>query len=644
LWQRKRDEKGNLYLLRDARWANPAEDADSQVAHQIQFLNLARATIKILELQKQYAADDSSKKEIEQNINAIKYKVSQQQLGMVNLEVLAQAKDSFVKILKDGGVAEPDKALNFAKDFVTMDDRQYNIATLTEASFAKKRVVIVECNNMLTGLTKSQRQEYQNIASGQVDFLVGLGGKDKEAYCAWYTSLPESSRKLVAHYALRIANGSIKMLPTQLLDQLKGLRNAYCKSTHTVEVQEGLDAVMHKSHAKLKPDLTSYHCGTVSFLGKGNAQSVTDENVRQLQTFLLDKTQKLSLGVLNSPRWGKEKRITAQAIAAAKNTGQVCSVTPINGWRGWLANNNKVQLNYLRLLAERLAHDPDLAVKATCKYLKSGRETDRRNALKLIGKAPLKLGKELRHMIEAKKLIQSATSTLGRIAMAFWDPENTNLQIAARMGMVEAAIENGKIGKKLGEEGNRLFPKLVNKCKSGKDRTGGKEFLKTVYATCDKLDIDSTDAEVMKSKEVLFNVVKPLIDGQHTQTLAAINGGTPGAYGIKKEGIPKVSDSFLPKSWQKNLKGLEQSTAKLNKISKYKKSNKTAGDYIADRDMENAALVTDREAHKAVVAEIAKKVEVEMKGSRGFHVKALSKRANLQREEKGSGDHIGFIK
>lgn len=597
VWSRKKDTHGNRYLIRDARYAKSAEETDSQTAYQIQFLNLARATIKLLELEKQHCTDKHRKKEIESCIDTIKYKVSHQRLDQVDLAVLSQAKDSFVKILSIFNIKNPEEALNVAKDFVAMDDTQYNIATLSRSSYKNKSTLVIECNNLLSGLTKSQKQQYQDIADGHIDHTINPGKSINSTYCSWYKLLPETERRLVAHYAPRIANGSIKILPTQLLKQLIGMRNGYCRSTATIDMQSSKPFVASKEKRMFKPTITSYHCGTLSFLGSGNAQEVTNENIRQARSFLPDQRQKVSLNALNSPRWGQEKRIVALLVKGAEKTGQACSVTPVNAWRGWLSNKNDGYSGYINLLANHLSKDHDPQVSATAKYLKSGREEDRRAALKLIGENPGKLSQELRHAIEAKRLIDYSNSIIGRLSMALYDPENTNLQLTARMGLVEAAIENGDIGKRLGEENRKNFDKIIVKCKSGKDRTGGTEFLKAVYVVCDALGIDSTNKKVMQSKEVIMSVVKPLVDAQHTQTLTAVNGGTPGAYGIKKEGIPKIADSFLPKSWRKQLKGLEQHTAKMNTISKYKKASKPDREYIREADF-IAATHTPKGPHK----------------------------------------------
>ena len=147
-----------------------------------------------------------------------------------------------------------------AKDFVSMDNRQFHVSTLTkQKDGAGKDKLVIESDNMLLGLTDIQKEQYNKIHNSAPGQVLEID---------WYDNLSAFDKALVKNYAEKIASGNV-MLPTQTREKLAGLRNAYEKSVFVSDM----------NGQNMEQVLEVLHTGTPSFHGKGDRLEQTKENL-----------------------------------------------------------------------------------------------------------------------------------------------------------------------------------------------------------------------------------------------------------------------------------------------------------------------------------------------------------------------------
>ncbi|NRB11382.1 MAG: hypothetical protein HRU35_07240, partial [Rickettsiaceae bacterium] len=239
---------GTKDLIRDAR--NVTKDIkelqkDSGEKYGMQILNSIRGAIDLLD-------DPNSKIDEENKAVAKKYfmKLANEVIDKALYEPDSLKKDikgynsKIVFALNDAGVGksekETTKMLQFAREAAGLKDEHYNISTLISQkdSWGQERTVI-QSDVMLPSLTAKQQQEYKAIAN--VSSKRNLNNKDLLATLPkWFQKLKPHERSLMHAHAQNIADGK-RVISSQFLTKLPGLRNAYEKNLSVVKDQREED-------------------------------------------------------------------------------------------------------------------------------------------------------------------------------------------------------------------------------------------------------------------------------------------------------------------------------------------------------------------------------------------------------------------
>lgn len=333
-----------------------------------------------------------------------------------------------------------EKDLFYAKELAQLDSDHYHVSTISKVKDEKGTDrFVVESDVMQLGLTSKLKSQFENIREGEK-------GVD------WFEKLDPVKQGLIKHYAQAFIDGK-HVIPTQLVDLVPGMRNAYEKVT---SVSEGKG-----SELKLEVVHESKHSGTPTFHGKGDRLQATMDTVEQARSFTKDG--RLSLSSLNSSGDGfsYDPAIVGLSEAVAKKmaTEEVrLVVTPINSRRGFSKDTSS---EYNKVLSEvaRVAIDADLI--AVHQFLLKGdglfndREKKALEELKKSGikKSNPKLFADLETAIEAKSYILKKPSIFQRASILFksiWNgrpKENAELELAARMSLIEHSIGKGALSK-----------------------------------------------------------------------------------------------------------------------------------------------------------------------------------------------------
>jgi hypothetical protein len=525
IWHKSGDlDNGTEALVRDARnITDRSEDLkkDAGEKYAMQVLNLVRASIDLL-------GDENDDK-----TNKSKEKLKDIALGSLeNIDSLPERikeyNSAIVEVLKESGMEDVEKKLQFAKEIQNFNDEHKHIVTLSSARRMANRSVrddkksetidtevdtliqevdttIIEADIMLNGLTDTQEEAWKAIAN-----------REKQKLPDWYNKMEPYQQTLLQKHAGEIAKGN-KVIPTQLLSSVPGIKNGYLKVT-AIEQVNGSDP---------KILLESLHCGApatkIKNISKEDKQKIVDENVKQLQSFVEDG-RNINLNILTSktPFNLRGEDFISNQIYKAKNNNVVVSSSPLNRW-GWLGagRDNKVFKGELKSIADSLS-GPD--TKNVAKFLKNGSsffenlgekisfglykstETKAKDELGPGKIVDANLAKILEKSIEARKLIDSPNSPFA------------NLKLNVAMDIVEHAINSDSLKK--------AIPIRINFCKSGKDRTGILLMKQSHEAICCELGIDPN------SEKGLASLLKQ-VSGGHTQEMAGIQGGSIGCHSIK---------------------------------------------------------------------------------------------------------------
>lgn len=547
-WKQYEKTDGSFDLIRDCTNQDTAKintETAQQISFTIQSVNLLIGAQKVLEIEGKGPND-----KISALLTAQLDKITSGNsidIKEFNAEVL--------QLLKDAGISDAKAKLTSAKDFVSMDNRQFHVSTLTKQKDGDgEDKLVVESDNMLLGFTDIQKEQYNKIHNSAPGQVLEID---------WYDNLSDFDKALVKNYAEKIASGNV-MLPTQTREKLAGLRNAYEKSVF-VSGMKGED---------MEQVLEVLHTGTPSFHGKGDRLEQTKENLNQLDTFIPDGSE-ITDNALNSPQiangipnfLNKIDRDAPDLIQKAQVANQKgsCAVTPFNAMRRMADNDNHGFDKNLIKLGVALK-DKD-GFQDISNYLINGVNKDLAlQQLKAIDNNP-DLKNALKNAIEAKSMIVSTHSIL--------DSENQNLKLVSSMIAVDFACNNEKGAVKT------LIPDInigkVNiHCASGKDRTGISLTDATNKAVSEKLGLSEQQA-----KENL----KTQIKGGHTQELASLNGGTPGCHGVK-------SDSKTALSKGNMLSELIENTASFNKIKTPKSTGEKAKNLFTNIAIASVAVIT----------------------------------------------------
>jgi hypothetical protein len=602
VWHESGDfASGTKALVRDARGvtSNLSElKSDAGEKYGMQILNEVRASIQLLD----QAEITPEKHEIARQKlmfianNAIENPatLNHKNIRVFNTQivhVLDQANIEYTAIVngKEKTISAAEQ-LNFAKETSNLHDEHKHIVTLTRAEDKSGKVhTVMEAEIMLNGLTDTQKEQYNKISSSKIGELSGV---------EWFDKMPRHKQNLLRDASADIASGT-KVIPTQLLGDVVGVRNAYQKVT----------AIKGPGADKSEILSQTLHCGApatkIKLVGKAEKQEIVNENIRQLQSFA-PPGERINLNILNSKTPGdtrKENFIFKQIAKSSKDlekpketnvktsikagvgaikkkdVGIDISASPINKWRALGGGRDVSQFKYnLKVIGFSIETNPDL--KNVSKQLKSGTstltkfaerltfgvykstKTKAKNELENLKIKNPKLASDLLVAIDAKSLVDSPTILA--------NSQNVNLELASKMNIVRNSVKNGALNNVVTENIANSYPNDVDFCKSGKDRTGYKQMNDSRTAVANRLGIDPQSG--LGKKNLLSQVA-----GGHTQEMAGIQGGTTGCHSIK------TNPEFGLNKQDKIVDGiLNKKSSHFNSKIKVVKKESEAASIIAD--------------------------------------------------------------
>ncbi len=546
-----------------------------------------------------------------------------------------------IATLENAGIEEAPGRLNFAKEVSNFKDEHRHIVTLTVAEDNQgKRHTVAEAEVMLNGLTETQKQQYTVIANAP---------QGRESGVPWFDNMPKYKQDLLRDSARDIASGK-KIIPTQLLGDAVGIRNAYQKVTTIKSPEEQTSKILSQT----------LHCGApatkIKVVGKEERQNIATENVKQLQSFAAPGT-KVNLNILNSKTPGNargENFIFDQLKQAKKETPNVTSTaSPINRWR--LLGGGRDTNQFQETLADiATGLEKEDGAKNVTSYLKNGgsrfgnfveaitfgayktTETKAKAEIaQLVGSNP-GLAKDLGVAMECRNLADS--TTLGSPS------ENVSLELTAKMNIVanSAKLEGGALNKALPQETIDKIPDNVDFCKSGKDRTGYAQTKNTQLAVAAHLGIDPQSE--LGQKNLLSQVA-----GNHTQEMAGIQGGTVGCHSVK------TNPEFVLNTQDKAMNGvINQKSSSFNssiKVEKDKKANAVIAtkfeESFATMKSEKASIVAPQEQQTRARSQsvstpaVQAKVEAVRKGLEKSGAKSRNRSHSLPPKPKGIDSSMG---
>ncbi len=515
---------GTSSLVRDARNVTTDEallKLDAPEKYAMQLLNQVRGALDLID-QSDLApeAKELAKKKLMHIATD----------AMANVDTLGSKtvknyNTQMIHVLDSNGIADSEKKLKFASEVANFKDDHQHIVTLTTASDRNSKPhTVYEAEIMLNGLTDIQKNQYQDIARSKPGEACGV---------EWFDKMDKYKQDLLRPVATDIALGN-KVIPTQLLSDVVGVRNAYQKVTAISS--EGSD-----------PKILSQtlHAGTpttkIKTVDKEARQGITDENLKQLKSFLPPE-ERMNLNILTSKTLGNirgENFVFDQLEKGKKRVdGVSVSASPINRWRliGGGGRDTKQFEQNLGNVGKGIEGQEGL--KNVSKYLQKGgsrfgnfveaitfgayktTETKAKQELQVLHKTNPELARDLSVATSAKSLVDSYT--------IFAKSENVNLELTAKMALVKNSVKSpdGTLHTIVGDKIAKEYPHDVNFCKSGKDRTG--------YAQANETrELVSTYLNVNPKSELGKKNFLSQLAGGHTQEMAGVQGGTIGCHSIK---------------------------------------------------------------------------------------------------------------
>jgi hypothetical protein len=474
------------------------------------------------------------------NLDSKKIKIFNTQI----VHVLDQSNIEYTAIVngKEKTISASEQ-LNFAKETSNLHDEHKHIVTLTSVEDKSgKKHTVMEAEIMLNGLTDTQKEHYNKIASTKPGELSGV---------EWFDKMPKHKQNLLKEVAPGIASGT-KVIPTQLLGDAVGVRNAYQKVTAVKAPDADRSEILSQT----------LHCGApatkIKVVGKDAKQKIVNENIRQLQSFA-PPGERLNLNILNSKtpgnvrnenfifkqiaKSGKDLEKTKETsvkttvqgnvkdgvkgsekdsikVTKKKNVGITISASPINRWHALGGGRDTSQFKYnLKVIGVSLQNShPEL--KNVSKQLKSGTsifarlvervtfgaykstKTKAKNELKNLKIKNPDLARDLLVAVDAKSLADAPTLLA--------NSQNVNLELTSKMNIVRNSVKKGALVKAVTANIAKYYPNDVDFCKSGKDRTGLKQANDSRLAVANKLGIDPQSK--LGQKNFLSQVA-----GGHTQ-------------------------------------------------------------------------------------------------------------------------------
>lgn len=438
------------------------------------------------------------------------------------------------------------KRLNIAKDFASLEQASKHIVTLSlQKNKDGNPVVIFQADMAQTALTDNIRREYR---------LYSKAG--------WFEELPDWQKQLMIKYIPLIMQEN-RVLPTQLrVIPLVGLRNFYLAINGLFDFIKNEAVVL--SHA--------YHSGTIVALGPNKEinQAINLLHGEQLkQTTKADIVLTLTLNSDINPKGNDKTIVTETSRISHLVSGIVHANYPMNYFRKWNPVREQGLNELLNLVADRVIPSliglpSDAYADATTiknsffrwaiSYLKSSMQPklftikiNDFNILKAEWLASPRVSKVTQSWIEALHLaLLLRHRSLNNHGIS--DRDNRNLHIASLLNL---------LGHHLAVAGFKV--EINSSCESGKDRDAilmiSTALMSFMYALFDDYALSPDNALIQG------NIIALAYAG-HFQFLAGCQGGTPGAFGIKKDSKAAIPAKEFPKAASM---ALIQETASYNK-------------------------------------------------------------------------------
>lgn len=563
-------ESGTSAMVRDAR--NVTTDPkilkkDRPEKYAMQILNEVRATINLIDFESKDQSQEKKDKGEEakekllfaaknalENIDKLDHK-SVQNYNQIIFDTYKKTQKQGVWFDWPGWEKKLKKKIVFAMQMTNFDHEHHHIVTLSKIKDDKgKSHEVIEADIMLNGTIPALKQQFDAIALNykkEKGELLNPTYQEQELinFCnsedlKWYKDLPPYKRDMIGKNAEKIASGKY-IIPTQLLDSMPGVRNAYDKVTAV------------KSDGKMEIVNENMHCGTpATKLGKGASwQKIVSDNIDFIRSFT--KNGKINLLSFNHAqnlvvKSQNERPFMTQLRQAANDNKNVkYSALPINKWSDapFSGQDTTYFKEYLAELGKGIStQNTGMKVEdlqRVSAYLQKGGKGIKA-ITGLIDKASID--------IKAKKTLIAAVEVRGLIDGHGNDAGNLQLTMTNKLSYLET---------QLNQENNPLHGIIepftrIEFCKSGKDRTGYAQIKNTLYAVFKHLDIKNNQDLGMKVMTMFNSVEKlakditlALASGGHTQEMTGIQGGTMGAYAIKLSVVlwhtlmDKVMDGIL---------------------------------------------------------------------------------------------------
>lgn len=454
-----------------------------------------------------------------------------------------------------------EKRLVVAKDFFNLEKPSSHIVTISQyQETASTSRTLVEIDTPLTNLTPELTEEYRNY-------------QDKP----WYKKMAKWEKNLIDYAAPKILEGN-RVLPTQLRGYLPGLRMAYLSSYGYATEGKPFELVGE-----------NLNNGMLLFRSKSKAcnQRIAKFNVNQLAehaTRYNGKAKKMMFMSLNAKyiHHKGEHSIVQDSHTILNDDKHVHTNLCINDFRLFTPNTYQgverqlyevVNLHLLAEIAEPIKADTN-AIRDYISPLSKG---DRIDATKVSGKtiqkqfetvlALLKNNKDAYNRIDSNlyPMLYSAIvcrRDLKQNAKNLRDPENRNLNIAAHTILINQRLHAIK--------DHVPFATVANGCQSNKDRGGILLYRLKSLGFAFMYD---------EPEEHLDQISDVLSKSGHTQLRAGLEGGSLGAFCIKKS-----THGAFPKMLDETIKNrLMHKEATLNS----KLVTKTVGSHNAEEGMIN---------------------------------------------------------
>lgn len=505
-------------LIRDGR-GSTSDGIVQAESYYIQHLNHIRAAIMI--------AEQALKDPELTDTKTLLFDKAKLDYSSLDKKQIKQLNTEIANILINKGIEDAPERTKTAKDFAGFKDTHYHITTISEL----EGTAIVESDVMNLGLTDIQKKIFTEI-NAQDDLNVNL--TVKEIDMDWYNKMPIWKKQLIKDSTQDILSEK-KVIPTQLRKELPLVRNSYTKLTQ-----------IKKADKKLKTVLETMHSGTLSIATEGDNLVLTGMTVDQLQEFLPDDQQSVTLNPLTSPINtkdidAKENNLLNAVIDGKQNIDK--ATTPFNFLRKLPGGGGRDFSGYQNIIKELVNNLDDNEYKYIKNYL-DGKGTFKEAEEYIKKLLDPKVKNALENAILAKQKMDSISSTIA------FDSEHMHSQITSHMKLLSSSCRNGDFGNDL-----KTIPIINTNCASGKDRTGMQETDASLKAICQELEI----VDILEQKKILLKMAK----SGHTAHIAGTQGGTPGCFGVRPSTVKTANQSLYKET--AHLFG--QKTAEMNKFA-----------------------------------------------------------------------------